>query len=137
MEKRKIDGVDYVLLSEAEYQEVLSSKKYPTLNRSVVNIQIPFKDNNVSNWNEPFNADSHCGVIYKENKITLGELRLMLIIAINEHPDLNKLTKCSVVFDGSPLNVMELTSLITKFDSFKTINYRQELAFDRELRISV
>ena len=135
MEKRKIDGVEYILLSEAEYQDIKNKQKYPTLNRSVVNIQIPFKDNNVSNWND--RADSHCGIIYKENKVTLGELRNMLAIAINEYSSLNKLTTCSVKFDGNALDIHELTSLITKIDSFKTKEYGTQVIFNRELRISI
>ncbi|MBK7362672.1 MAG: hypothetical protein IPJ01_10290 [Micavibrio sp.] len=137
MKKQEVDGIEYVLLTPDQYKTMLNSQRYYVLNGNTINIQIPFKDNNVSNWNDINNADSHCGIIYKDTKITLGELRTMLAISINEYSKLNRLTKCKVKFDNQDLNIQELEAIVSRIDSFKTEKYIDKLVFEKETKISI
>ena len=137
MKKKEVNGIEYVLLTPDQYKTMLNSQRYYVLNGNTINIQIPFKDNNVSNWNDISFSDRHCGIIYKETKITLGELRIMLDIANNQYTNLNKLTTCKVKFDYQDVNIQELEAIVSRIDSFKTERYTDKLIFERDTKISI
>jgi len=138
MKTEKINGVDYVLLTQEQYNSIIEQQKYYDINGNIVNIQIPFKDNRCVNWSDQNNELDYCGIIYKDEKITLGQLIFLRDISNSTHDKINKFIKCHVKFDGLDLNIKEIERIIDKILSFKTQEkYEYRPTFKRELKISI
>lgn len=109
MKTVNLDGVDYVVLSPKEYEAM--SKRPIIFCGELVEVQVPFLDNNIVNWNDGFNWVGLTGIIYKGNKITSKQLRTLRdIIRGTNLP--NGTEMLGLKLDGVDIKLQEIESIL-------------------------